>query len=177
METKKQQDEAKGKVLLGYYITKLLKVDENEAWKEYITRENPTDLHELVFLECLPNIDASEERKDVFHFFNQKELVDNFNSDLKQLMKNEKFFLNNIGLLISYYFFYYILEQTYQLLSEKRDPIAWIWVNTSDTICENFFEIPAGEYLIVSTSRQTKTVWPLIGAMKLKPYGNLAKKM
>lgn len=53
----------------------------------------------------------------------------------------------------------------------------WIWVNTSDTICENFFEIPAGEYLIVSTSRQTKTVWPLIEAMKLKPCGNLAKKM
>ena len=53
----------------------------------------------------------------------------------------------------------------------------WIWVNTSDTICENFFEIPAGEYLIVSTSGQTKTVWPLIEAMKLKPCGNLAKKM
>lgn len=54
---------------------------------------------------------------------------------------------------------------------------SWIWVNTSDTICENFFEIPAGEYLIVSTSGQTKTVWPLIEAMKLKPCGNLAKKM
>lgn len=126
METKKQQDEAKGKVLLGYYITKLLKLDENESWKEYISRENPTDLYELVFLECLPNIDASEERKDVFHFFNQKVLVDNFNSDLKQLMKNEKFFLNNIGLLISYYFFYYILEQSYQLVSEKREPIS-LW--------------------------------------------------
>lgn len=57
------------------------------------------------------------------------------------------------------------------------NPEKWIWVNTSDTICENFFEIPAGEYLIVSTSRQTKTVWPLIEAMKLKPCGNLAKKM
>lgn len=56
-------------------------------------------------------------------------------------------------------------------------PSMWIWVNTSDTICENFFEIPAGEYLIVSTSGQTKTVWPLIEAMKLKPCGNLAKKM
>lgn len=55
--------------------------------------------------------------------------------------------------------------------------LKWIWVNTSDTICENFFEIPAGEYLIVSTSGQTKTVWPLIEAMKLKPCGNLAKKM
>lgn len=59
---------------------------------------------------------------------------------------------------------------------EERDSF-WIWVNTSDTICENFFEIPAGEYLIVSTSGQTKTVWPLIEAMKLKPCGNLAKKM
>lgn len=57
------------------------------------------------------------------------------------------------------------------------ESFSWIWVNTSDTICENFFEIPAGEYLIVSTSRQTKTVWPLIEAMKLKPCGNLAKKM
>lgn len=39
-----------------------------------------------------------------------------------------------------------------------------------------FFKIPTGEFLIVSTSRQTKTVWPLIEAMKLKPCGNLAEK-
>ena len=67
--------------------------------------------------------------------------------------------------------------QIQYLLLESLLLQLWIWVNTSDTICENFFEIPAGEYLIVSTSGQTKTVWPLIEAMKLKPCGNLAKKM
>lgn len=66
-------------------------------------------------------------------------------------------------------------QSTFETMSSQI--IEWIWVNTSDTICENFFEIPAGEYLIVSTSGQTKTVWPLIEAMKLKPCGNLAKKM
>lgn len=96
----------------------------------------------------------------------------------EQIIKNfsEKFNFIDESVVPNKYVF--IGGTALMLLSMDADfEEIWIWVNTSDTICENFFEIPAGEYLIVSTSGQTKTVWPLIEAMKLKPCGNLAKKM
>ncbi|TFJ76073.1 DNA phosphorothioation-dependent restriction protein DptG [Carnobacterium maltaromaticum] len=123
MDTKKQKDESRGKALLGYYITKLLKLDENIVWKEYISNNNVTDLYESVYVECLPEIRNYKTLKDEFHFFNQEELVNRFTRDLAQLMKNEKIFLNDIGKLISYYFFYYILEQSFHLVSSKCNPI------------------------------------------------------
>lgn len=122
MGNKSQKDESRGKELLGYYITKLLRLDENEEWQQYISKGEVTDLYEAVYVECLPEINEIEERKDVFHFFEQEALIENFNQDLKQLMKNEKFFLNNVGLLISYYFFYYTLQQTYLLAQPIRQP-------------------------------------------------------
>ncbi|MGM0125650.1 DNA phosphorothioation-dependent restriction protein DptG [Enterococcus sp. AZ194] len=119
MSTKNQKDEARGKELLGFFITKLLKLDENETWKEYISNNNVSDLYASVYVECLPEIRSISKRKDVFHFFNQDELVKKFNDDLSQLMRNEKIFLSDIGLLISYYFFYYVLVQAHQLVSKN----------------------------------------------------------
>lgn len=121
LENKAQKDESRGKELLGYYITKLLRLDENEEWKKYISKGEVTDLYESVYMESLPEISELEERKDVFHFFEQDNLVERFNEDLTHLMKNEKFFLSNIGLLISYYFFYYTLQQTYLLTHPVRN--------------------------------------------------------
>lgn len=122
MENKVHKDESRGKELLGYYITKLFRLDENEEWKKYISNRKVTDLYESVYMECLPKIEESKIRKDVFHFFEQDILMDRFNKDLTQLMKNEKFFLSNIGLLISYYFFYYTLQQTFLLTQQVRKP-------------------------------------------------------
>lgn len=122
MENKSQKDESRGKELLGYYITKLLRLDENEEWKEYISNNEVTDLYESVYMECLPEIKKGKEHKNVFHFFEQEVLVEQFNKDLTQLMKNEKFFLSNVSLLISYYFLYYTLEQTYLLIQPIRKP-------------------------------------------------------
>lgn len=122
MENKTQIDESRGKELLGYYITKLLRLDENKEWKEYISNSETTDLYESVYIECLPKIEEGKKRKEVFHFFDQDVLVKRFNKDLKQLMVNEKFFLSNIALLISYYFFYYTLQQTFLLIQPSRKP-------------------------------------------------------
>ncbi|WP_158380584.1 DNA phosphorothioation-dependent restriction protein DptG [Carnobacterium inhibens] len=122
MENKAQIDESRGKELLGYYITKLLRLDENEEWKKYISNSEVTDLYEAVYVECLPEIEEGKKRKDVFNFFEQDVLIEYFNKDLTQLMKNKKFFLSDIGLLISYYFFYYTLQQTFLLIQPKRKP-------------------------------------------------------
>lgn len=123
LETKKNQDESRGKELLGYFITRLLKLDENKEWKEYISKKNVTDLYETVYLESLPELEVGKKRNVEFHFFNQDELLLKFNHDLEQLMKNEQFFLKDIGLLISYYFFYYILQQSFQILSTEKKQI------------------------------------------------------
>lgn len=117
LETTKDRNESRGKALLGYYLTKLLRLDENVDWKKFIERKDVNDLYEEVYIECLPEIEALKERKDNFHFFNQDEIVSKFNQDLSQLIKNEKFFIENIGLLISYYFFYYIMQETQRLMS------------------------------------------------------------
>lgn len=122
LDTKLQEDESRGKKLLGHFITKLLKLDENDMWKNYITKQKMTDLYEVVYIESLPEIDLVKETKDKFYFFNQDELVEKFNKDLEQLMKSENFFISDIGLLISYYFFYYVLEQTYNLNLTNREP-------------------------------------------------------
>lgn len=129
LETKSEQVESKGKALLGYYITKLLRLDENEEWKTYISMTGITDLYEELYIGCLPQINERESRKDNFHFFNQDKLVTMFNKDLNQLMRNDKFFLNDIKLLISYYFFYYILEQTLLMTSYSDRKVESVFVN------------------------------------------------
>lgn len=120
LETKSNISEAKGKELLGIYITKLLKLDENDEWKKFITFKQASDLYEEIYLGSLPQLEKSLRKEENFHFFNQKQLVNSFSKDLNVLMKNEKMFNENIHLLISYYYFYYVLQQSFKLIQEKE---------------------------------------------------------
>lgn len=120
MEQKVKKDESRGKKLLGTYIVELLQLRNNKQWSDYISKKHATDIYEKVYIDALPDLDDDKSKKENFHFFDQEELVSQFNCDLNQLMKNEQFFLKYIGLLISYYFFYYVLEQSYLLLEKER---------------------------------------------------------
>ncbi|MGX7199805.1 hypothetical protein [Enterococcus nangangensis] len=119
---KTQIDESRGKKLLGRYITKLLRLDKNEKWKEFINTKFESDLYEKIYVDCLPEIeqDFNDEAEKRFVFFDQEEIVAKFNNDLEQLISNSHFSIDKLSLLISYYFFYYVNQQTYNLLNDKR---------------------------------------------------------
>lgn len=124
METNGEKSESKGKELLGIYLTKLLKLDENEKWKNYIlTTSNENNLYGEVISKSLPELPLSGKEKRNFHFFDQEELLEVFNKDLDALMANDQKFIDGIGLLISYYFFYYINQQTYMMDSTTREKL------------------------------------------------------
>lgn len=118
--TKTARSESKGKELLANYIVKLLRLDENEEWKRYVSHYDAKNLFEQVYIDSFPELTESTYRHEEFNFFDQDELVKSFEKDLHNLMKNETYFIKNLHLLISYYYFYYVVRQVYLLNAKKR---------------------------------------------------------
>lgn len=125
-QTKIERDELKGKKLIAMYITRLLMLNENEDWKNFVQKNSPSDLYEEVIINTLPELDENNEKEENFYFFDQNKTLTLFNSDLKVLLNNENLFLKYVSLLISYYYFNYTIQQLYNLTREERtDFVSW----------------------------------------------------
>lgn len=116
--TKTQKDELRGKKALTTYIVKLLKLNINDEWKNFFVNIKHNNLYEEIIRSSFEdNIENHEiKNKDEFYIFPEIIDIDIFNRDLKVLMSDKNFFVDNISLLISYYLFYYIIQLTYRLL-------------------------------------------------------------
>lgn len=115
--------ELQGKILLAKYIIELFQLKSNQKWINYISKSHNTlTLYDEIVIKNLPEPTENISKKEEFHFFNQDKFIKTFDEDLSSMMENESFFMANIDLLFSYYLFYYIVQQTYQIEMVNREP-------------------------------------------------------
>lgn len=118
-----KSQENQGKVLMAKYVIGLLKLQDNKEWVNYLSEtQRHQTLYNQLIMNNLPSLDSDKSKNEIFIFFDQSDFLQLFNQDLSTLMENQNFFMSNIDLLISYYLFYYIIQQGYQIDMVKREP-------------------------------------------------------
>ncbi|MBO0477193.1 DNA phosphorothioation-dependent restriction protein DptG [Vagococcus sp. DIV0080] len=113
--SKQEQSEKKGKVELGVYLSKLFKLSENEEWKKFLQISEPEDLYTEVLILSLPELECdnnNDTRK--FCLIENFDYLNVFQKDLSRLLVNKKFFLKQMNLFFSFYYFLHIITFTYQ---------------------------------------------------------------
>lgn len=148
--------ETVGKIRLAKYIVELLELKENEAWINYVSQSSrELSLYDEVVNKNLPKLAADKkENTEKYVFFDQENYLEYFNKDLSALMKEQSFFMENIGFLISYYFFYYIIQQTVQIDQTDRKMLDLWYAFDKEKLSKGRNAARAGYQLVLEKSRE-----------------------
>lgn len=120
--------ETVGKIQLAKYMVELFDLKNNQGWLNYVSQDSKElSLYDQVVNQNLPDLGSQKQnKKENFVFFDQEDLLHYFNRDLEVLMKDQSFFMGNIDQLMSYYLFYYIIQQSLQIdRVERQQPDLW----------------------------------------------------
>jgi len=100
-----------GEIQIGDFLVGLLHLRENQIFKLFFHEEAPANLYEKVIFDSLHNQSTSHQNRD-YHFIyrNSKRYAYLFACDVKNMMLDKDYFYNNIGLLLKYYYFFYITQ-------------------------------------------------------------------
>lgn len=148
--------ETVGKIRLAKYIVELFKLKENEAWLTYISQSSrELSLYDEVVNDNLPRL-AAEKKENIekYIFFDQENYLKHFNQDLSALMKEQSFFMENISFLISYYFFYYIIQQSVQIDQTDRKMLDLWFAFDKEKLSKGRKAARAGYQLVLEKSRE-----------------------
>lgn len=148
--------ETVGKIRLAKYIVELFNLKENEAWISYVSQSShELSLYDEVVNDNLPKLAAEKkENAEKYIFFDQENYLEYFNKDLSALMKEQSFFMENIGILISYYFFYYTIQQSVQIDQIDRKMLDLWFAFDKEKLSKGRNAARAGYQLVLEKSRE-----------------------
>lgn len=150
-----KSSEVKGKVLLAKYLIELFNLRENKEWINYISEtEGQLTLYNKLVMSNLPKLNKDKGKEEVFHFFDKDGLLELFNHDLASLMENQSFFMSNIALFFSYYMFYYIIQQAYQIDMRCRESYEMWFTFDKESVSKGRNAYRLGYRLILDKSKQ-----------------------
>lgn len=115
--------EKKGQAEVAEFLIKLLKLEDNTTWQDLFEAHTGNDLFTQVIMELLPNLDDENNKPRNFAFFNQAKYANLFAKDIQVLAQsnNRTFIVKNIGLLLAYFYVFYLIYEIPQAFKLTTD--------------------------------------------------------
>lgn len=154
-ETKRDVNESKGKKVVAEFITYLFDLHENDKWKNFISDKSTSNVYEEYIIKSLPYIEDSGGKPNLYNFFEKDNYIDLFNDDLDFLMSDSILFTGNIGHMISYYFFTYIIYEFYYMNVKERKPVELYYAFNNERVSGGRLAVKNGYNRVIDKSKQT----------------------
>ncbi|MDK1716318.1 DNA phosphorothioation-dependent restriction protein DptG [Dellaglioa algida] len=102
---------SKGESTIAEFLNHTFKLNENDIWVKFIQNDETHNLYEKIIMENLR--DLKDEKLNLKKFVSidmPENIIEYFNHDLNNLIRNKTFFIKNVDVFFRYYYFFIISQ-------------------------------------------------------------------